>query len=263
MLRLATIALLLLTIAPAVPAQRAKSKRHQAPAPTKEVKQTAPNVGAADVAKSRENLIAATEAYKESLEKLKQMYADEEKRAAELLGKRKRLFDAGIIAKRELEASELALAETRNKIEDVRKRLGEADNLIAEANALDQLAKLPPTPAGSYTSNLRMIRYTGTSKWSLGEVGRVEGFFRAKFSRALPISAIGQSATHDRLGFDHRESVDVALHPDSEEGQELMAYLRSQGIPFIAFRSAVPGSATGAHIHIGRPSHRLSPLTAR
>jgi hypothetical protein len=74
----------------------------------------------------------------------------------------------------------------------------------------------------------------------------------------MPISAYGQTATHDRLGFDHRNSVDVAVHPDSPEGQSLMAYLKSAGIPFIAFRHAVSGSATGAHIHIGYPSHRIA-----
>ena len=37
----------------------------------------------------------------------------------------------------------------------------------------------------------------------------------------------------------------------------LIAYLRSNGIPYIAFRSAVAGAATGAHIHVGYPSHRL------
>jgi hypothetical protein len=69
---------------------------------------------------------------------------------------------------------------------------------------------------------------------------------------------VGQTATHRKLGFDHRHAVDVAVHPDSAEGQVLMHYLRSEGIPFIAFRSAVPGSATDAHIHIGRPSPRIA-----
>jgi hypothetical protein len=84
----------------------------------------------------------------------------------------------------------------------------------------------------------------------------VDAFFQQRFGRALPISAFGQTEVHNRLGFDHRGAVDVAIHPDSSEGQTLMAYLRSQGIPFIAFRAAVAGSATGAHIHIGPPSHR-------
>jgi len=86
----------------------------------------------------------------------------------------------------------------------------------------------------------------------------VSGFFQQKFGHSMPISAFGQTGVHDRLGFDHHNSMDVALNPDSSEGQALMAYLRQSGIPFIAFRHAVPGSATGAHIHVGYPSHRLS-----
>src|SRR6266446_6948651 len=48
----------------------------------------------------------------------------------------------------------------------------------------------------------------------------------------------------------------VSLHPDGAEGQALLNFLRSNGIPFLAFRAAIPGTATGPHIHIGRPSHR-------
>jgi predicted nicotinamide N-methyase len=59
------------------------------------------------------------------------------------------------------------------------------------------------------------------------------------------------------MRFDHRNAVDVALHPESVEGQSVLNFLRQAGIPFIAFRAAVPGAATGAHIHIGKPSPRL------
>ena len=48
----------------------------------------------------------------------------------------------------------------------------------------------------------------------------------------------------------------LALHPESAEGRSVLNYLRQAGIPFIAFRNAVPGAATGAHIHIGKPSPR-------
>src|SRR5262249_23615442 len=91
---------------------------------------------------------------------------------------------------------------------------------------------------------------------------KVGSYFLSRFGERMPISAYGQTATHDRLGFDHRNSVDVAVHPDSAEGQGLMAYLKTNGIPFIAFRHAVTGSATGAHIHIGYPSHRITASTA-
>jgi len=62
--------------------------------------------------------------------------------------------------------------------------------------------------------------------------------------------------TLDILGYDHRNAVDVALHPDSAEGKALINHLQNQGIPFLAFLSAVPGVATGPHLHIGNPSHR-------
>jgi len=36
-----------------------------------------------------------------------------------------------------------------------------------------------------------------------------------------------------------------------------MEYLRSSGIPFIAAWGAIPGAASGAHVHVGQPSPRL------
>jgi hypothetical protein len=71
------------------------------------------------------------------------------------------------------------------------------------------------------------------------------------------VSALGQTATHDRLGFDHRNAVDVALHPDSREGRALLDHLRSRGFPFLAFRGPLPGASTGAHVHVGGPSPRI------
>jgi hypothetical protein len=46
------------------------------------------------------------------------------------------------------------------------------------------------------------------------------------------------------------------VHPDSAEGRALIAWLRSQGVSFLAFRGPVSGEATGAHVHIGEPSPR-------
>jgi hypothetical protein len=37
----------------------------------------------------------------------------------------------------------------------------------------------------------------------------------------------------------------------------LRHYLEASAIPYYAFRSSVPGKATGAHIHIGPPSGHL------
>jgi hypothetical protein len=102
------------------------------------------------------------------------------------------------------------------------------------------------------------VRFRGTRPWSLSLTRTVADFFSRAFGRTLPVSAYGQTPVHDRLGFDHRNAIDVAVHPDSAEGRAVMAWLRQAGLSFIAFRSAVAGASTGAHIHIGEPSQRLA-----
>lgn len=94
------------------------------------------------------------------------------------------------------------------------------------------------------------------SKWSLAEAAKVKEFFLAKFNRPLPLSAFGQSDLHTRWGLDHRNGMDVNLHPDSAEGRTLVAFLRAESIPFLVFRGPIPGVATGPHIHVGNRSSR-------
>lgn len=93
-------------------------------------------------------------------------------------------------------------------------------------------------------------------RWSLAEANRVKEFFFLKFNRSLPLSAFGQSDLHTRWGLDHRNGMDVNLHPDSAEGRALVAYLRAESIPFLVFRGPIPGVATGPHIHVGNRSSR-------
>src|SRR6185503_14319096 len=93
-------------------------------------------------------------------------------------------------------------------------------------------------------------------KWTLAEAHRVEKFFMTKFKRPLPLTAYGQSDLHTRWGLDHRNGMDVGLHPDSVEGRALIEFLRAESIPFLVFRGPVPGVATGPHIHIGNRSSR-------
>jgi hypothetical protein len=104
---------------------------------------------------------------------------------------------------------------------------------------------------------LTALAETRAGDWSISDSARVENFFMAKFNRRLPLTAFGQSELHTRWGLDHRQGIDVGLHPDSPEGRALINFLRTEEIPFLAFRSAVPGVATGPHIHIGKGSHRL------
>lgn len=93
--------------------------------------------------------------------------------------------------------------------------------------------------------------------WNLSDAAKVESFFMDKFGRQLPTTAFGQSELHTRWGLDHRQGMDVGLHPDSPEGRALIAFLIREEIPFLAFRNAIPGVATGPHIHVGHASHRF------
>jgi hypothetical protein len=260
---LLALTFILIIAAPHATAQ--KSGRKRASAPKAKSPNTTPQVSKEETKKladaaseSRANLLNASNAYRESLEKLLELQRQDQTRAAELVVKRKELFDLGVIAKRELENGERALAEAQGKIAETMKQIADIDHLVAEVNAAEELAKMPALKPGVYRSTRMLVRYVGASRWALSDFGKVDAFFRLKFSRPLPASAVGQTVTHNRLGFDHREAVDVAVHPDSAEGQALIGYLTSQGISFIAIRGAIPGSSTGAHIHIGPESKKVS-----
>jgi hypothetical protein len=207
------------------------------------------------VAKAKAEVAAAANDYKASLEKLLALQESDLKTAAETVERRKELLAQAVISRKELEESERSLSAAQERVATTKRQMAESDTLIAEATAEAELAKLGP---GAYQATGAMIRYNGPAHWVLTDAARVQGFFALRFNHALPISAFGQTALHDHLGFDHHNSIDVAVSPDSAEGQTLMAYLRNAGIPFIAFRYAVAGSATGAHVHIGYPSHRIS-----
>ena len=112
-----------------------------------------------------------------------------------------------------------------------------------------------PKPAEAETMPAPL---TGSGKWKLADAQKVEDFFFAKFKKSLPLTAFGQSDLHTRWRLDHRNGMDVGLHPDSNEGRALIEFLRNESIPFLAFRGPVPGVATGPHIHIGNRSPRVS-----
>jgi len=260
-MKVAALIIVLLVVAPFAAAQRVRRKPVIPPPQDQTAKEKQKEIAEA-ASQSRTKLIEATKEYQSSLEKLLALLTDQEKRAAELVETQRTLLEEGVIAKSDLEKSERALSEARSKAEGTRKSIGEAEQLMTEAIAAEQLAKLPVEESfdsfNPYPSNVILIRYAGTSHWALTDAAKVDAFFRLTFGRPLPVSAFGQTATHNQLGFDHRAALDVALHPDSPEGRAVMDYLRAQGIPFIAFRGPVAGSATGAHIHIGQPSHRTS-----
>ena len=218
----------------------------------------------------RTQLAEATRDYKANLEKLMAIYEADAKQAEGRLQKMKELSAQGLITRREVESSEDVAARARDKVVDAQAQLKSADVQLAEAQieveAEEAAPKLRIGPApravGGLVHTTAYIRYGGGCVWSLSEAGAVKQFFILRFGRPLPIHVFGQSPLHDRWGYDHRNAMDIGLNPDSTQGQALMEYLRANGVPFTAFHFAIPGVATGPHIHVGLPSHRITPAVA-
>jgi len=213
-----------------------------------------------ELTRLREEFIKATNDYEASLERLKESYEKSVRKAKDELTKSSELFAAGLISRREVEAGEARLAQEKDKVAEVDRRMATADSQIAEtlleAEAETKLAKSKPVPKGGMIKTASFIRYNGGADWNLSDAWKVQRFFLDAFKKPLPIAVFGQGSIHDRWRLDHHNAMDVSLHPDGPEGQALLGFLRANGIPFLAFREAIPGTATGPHIHVGRPSHR-------
>ncbi len=159
-----------------------------------------------------------------------------------------------------MEDTEKDLAATQTQIEELKVRIETQKQL-----AIEQKKAIESTKVKSFVKPvLKSINMTGATvlrstsgNWSLKNIDKVQQFFSTSFGRPLPISTLGQSATHNRMRWNHRNSVDVGVHPDSAEGRALMVFLQESNIPFLAFRGAIPGVSTGPHIHIGFPSQKM------
>lgn len=222
-------------------------------------------VSSADTARdaleqARAESMRASQEYRASLDPLLALQTETSRRAVEAAERRRALLASGIVSRREVEEAERAAAGAADALERTRARIAEADTLIAEADAMRLVALLAPAAPGGLQISPALVRHAGAGEWTLGMTSRLQRFFAERFGRLLPVSAFGQTPLHDRLGFDHRNALDVAVHPDSAEGQALMGWLRGHGVSFLAFRGAVPGEATGAHLHVGEPSPRLAAL---
>jgi len=249
-----TVTLVLLVVVLGILAAAAAGGAQTAAAPAPD-----PAPGPAELKQRAAEVEAAISDYRASLEKLLTIHEGELPKLVQRRDQWRDLLSRGIISRREFEATEQALGAQEQKVAETRRAIDATEHAMAEARALETLAALPPLPRGGREDTATLVRYVGPSPWSLeAATARLQQFFTVRFGRVLPISAFGQTALHDRWGFDHQDALDVALHPDSPEGRALMEYLMSAGIPFIASRGAAPGSSSGAHIHVGHPSPRLS-----
>ena len=230
-------------------AQR-RTKKKPAPAPQPP----------SELAKLREEFIKATNEYKASLGKLLPYYESEVKKAEERLEVSKKLLAEGLVPRAQVDENEHALVLAKQKVAETNRQMASAEDqiagVLAETAANEQINKNLSLAKQRLVRTAAFTRYTGAGGWNIGEAWKIQRFFSDTFKKELPIAVFGQGAIHDRWRLDHRNAMDIQLHPDGVEGRALLDFLQKNGIPYLAFRSAIPGTATGPHIHIGRASHR-------
>ena len=213
-----------------------------------------------ELAKLRDEYVKATKEYKDSLQRLLTLYESSLKKAEDKRDQAQKLFADGLMSQREIDQAEAVVTSARLKVTETQMQMTGADSQIAQAlievEGEKQMAKLGPVRPGSLLRTTSFIRYNGVGAWALTQAPKIEVFFQQTFKRPLPIAVFGQGAIHNQWRLDHRNAMDISLNPDGAEGQALINFLQQNGIPFSAFRTAIPGVATGPHIHIGRPSHR-------
>lgn len=176
-------------------------------------------------------------------------------RQKQKIDRQQNLVDQGVMARVEMEPAQQEL-DTRKLALDLAHSRANLLTELADMARHEQM-ELADTDVQLPSSNHVMEHFGGDGAFTPSELKQVETAYAKAFKKPLPISANGETAVHRALGFDHRGRVDVALNPDQREGVWLRTYLAKNDIPYYAFRAAVPGKATGAHIHIGPGSTRL------
>jgi hypothetical protein len=179
------------------------------------------------------------------------MFLRQQKRAMQT----RQLVETGILARSEAEAStsDVISAKLQLDLAIERARLVKDMALQKHQAEVETEAESHPEWNGQmYT------RFDGNGTFARTDFNKISAAFLTTFGHVIPVSADGQTAVHTALGFNHAGRIDIALNPDQPEGVWLLRYLQKNHIPYYAFRSAIAHKATGAHIHLGPGSTRLT-----
>ncbi len=179
------------------------------------------------------------------------MFLRSQKRAMQT----RQLVETGILARSEAEASSTDVINAKLQLDLAIERAGLVKDMALQKHQaeIETEAESHPEWNGQvYT------RYDGNGTFTRADFNKISSAFLSTFGHVIPVSADGQTAVHTALGFNHAGRVDIALNPDQPEGVWLLRYLQKNRIPYFAFRAAVAHKATGAHIHLGPGSTRLT-----
>ncbi len=170
------------------------------------------------------------------------------------------LVASGVMSRAEADVSAADLDRAQKELQWARARAQLVAQLAESVRLQQNIAnmELQVEQHPDWIVNGLVEKFPGTGSFTASDFQKVEIAFMEKFARPLPISANGDTALHRSMGFDHRGRVDVALNPDQPEGSWLRQYLTSHKLPYFAFRGAIAGKATGAHIHLGPQSTKFA-----
>ena len=182
-------------------------------------------------------------------------------RQQERIEQTRKLVDQGFVAQSSLDPLQQELNTRQTKLELARLQARQLDSQASLAKLEESIVQSEEASRNNQQDLVLegMEHFEGSGQFrEARDLKPIETAFEKKFDRELPISADGETNLHRSLGFDHRGRVDVAVAPNTPEGVWLRNYLKQRDIPYYAFTHAMPGKATGAHIHIGPGSTRLS-----
>ena len=163
------------------------------------IKRSRPSADTPELARSRAEVLQKIRETRAGAEKLLALHENERQRRADEYQRQRELYHQGLVARNEVLQAERSLAEAMLKVDEDKRWIAETDSALTEVTMRDELLGLPSLGLGGYSETHNLLRFNGASLWRLAEVSKVEKFFVATFGCALPISALGQTATHDRL----------------------------------------------------------------
>jgi hypothetical protein len=215
----------------------------------------------ADEALLRETLyvsISADDIFRS--ESFQELVEEQAKLMMEVSQRRMRRQEARVEAlKAQVAEGKATAADLRKGFDEMQRRIDVGYLALSRSTVLQETVR---AARAEFARSLRrrgrggMEKYAGSRPFTPALMRAIETAFQRQFRRPLPISAEGDTALHRALGFDHSGRVDVAIHPDQPEGMWLRKFLETLRVPYYGFRTAVTGSATAPHIHIGPGSVR-------
>ena len=123
-----------------------------------------------------------TREYQDSLARLLDLQEQAVARATATAVRFRTLRAEGLVARRDLESAEQALADAQSRVDETRKRLADSEQIVTEAQARQRLATLPTLSPGEERATPEVIEHGGARPWTLAQVASLGSVLRRAVS---------------------------------------------------------------------------------